>query len=405
MSDDRALTHLLASLARNTGHRSVDIAAIRDLLHLGGCLFMTEADAAAAIDALLRRIASLRPGRLFDPVEIVGMTILDGLGGGGDFWRRNYVATGRRLVTDLTGGVRDLAALPPRRFEIALSRTFALPAVRPTRLRLPLPVEDAHLSDLSVTVEQAPGPVRIDQGRLEVKAAGGAARDATIAVRLTFVAHAGISYDDGSTAADRALWLATREAPIDVTPSIRLLSAQLGGGDVEEKLHCFRDHLFGVGACGPIHPDRIRTPATDWILDQGWFDCRLGAAVLIALCRPAGIPARLVGGYLLWAAPTEHYWAEVWMPGRGWAPWDLLSWDLSAGGRDPDWRDIYTGAIDYRMKTQIFPNSFTGAPGIAMGNAWHRLTRAIDRGTETRFVSIPDGRPLYSETIRILGAG
>jgi len=393
-----------ATALRNGGHRSVDRAAIRAMLRLGGCLFDGDHEAIAAIDALLDGLlASGLPtgvdGRL-DPTEVVNLMIAEGLDGRSAFWRDRYVTTGRRLVSDLG---REHG---PRRFEIAFARCFDIsrhvPGTR-LRLRLPMPVADAHLSNLAVTVEQGPAKIAIMPGRLEAKIVAGSAARLTIAARIGFTAHPGVPHGDAPSPCERETWLAAREGPIVVTARVRALARALGGSEPTDRVRRFRDHLIDAFVCGPVHPDRIGPgPATDWVLDQRRYDCRLGAALLIALCRASGIPARLIGGYLLWAAPTEHYWAEIWLPDQGWTPHDLLAWDLSAGGRDADWRDIYAGAVDCRMKTQVFPDIFTGAPGIAMPPALQRLPRAIDGGTETRFVTIPDGAPLYTDSFRIL---
>ena len=89
------------------------------------------------------------------------------------------------------------------------------------------------------------------------------------------------------------------------------------------------------------------------------------------------------------------------MPDRGWTPFDLLAWDLSAGGRDAAWRDLFAGAIDYRMKTQIFPDIFTGAPGVPMGAGFHRLLSLDGAATRTSVVTIPDGALIYADTVQV----
>jgi len=104
----------------------------------------------------------------------------------------------------------------------------------------------------------------------------------------------------------------------------------------------------------PIHYDQLDPvcPA-DWALKQGWYDCQLGSALLVALCRARQIPARMVSGYVLQVtAPTYHTWLEAWIDGRGWVPFDLASWDLSVCDRDERWRHYYFGCLDHRMAVQ-----------------------------------------------------
>lgn len=56
--------------------------------------------------------------------------------------------------------------------------------------------------------------------------------------------------------------------------------------------------------------------------------CQDFAHVALGLCRSAGIPARYVSGYFLdterkpGEPEASHAWAEAWLPGLGWAPFD-----------------------------------------------------------------------------------
>jgi hypothetical protein len=134
-------------------------------------------------------------------------------------------------------------------------------------------------------------------------------------------------------------------------------------------------------------------------LDNGWYDCQLGSSLFIAICRARGIPARLASGYMLYdLAPGYHYWSEIWQDGHGWLPFDLLCWDLSAGGRDVPWRIHFAGAIDYRMVTQCLPLSFTGPMSVRFPPAWHLLNAPLDRGMIVHFTAL-DGEPIYSDQI------
>ena len=348
-------------------------------------------------------------GRRFDPAEVIHVLKLRGMAGAVDFWRTRYVATGRRMLAEAAGAgdvttPPALAGLAPRRFDVEIRRSFG-DGPRGTRLRLPLPVEDAYLRALRVQPILPPEAhgYGISPGRLEVHVPRSADATVTIGARLSFTACAGKPYKVNAPGNERPAWLAPSEGPIQVTPRVRALADVLAAGETEP-LACvrtFHDHLLDRFTCGVMPYDRLGSLDVGFALDTGWFDCRLGAALLVALCRARAIPARLVGGYLLWRAPTEHHWAEAWIQGQGWTAFDLLAWDLSASGADATWRDVLFGAIDYRMKTQRMPHIFTGAPGVTMGPAWHRLVRASPGGTETRYVTIPEGNLIYSETIRL----
>jgi hypothetical protein len=159
--------------------------------------------------------------------------------------------------------------------------------------------------------------------------------------------------------------------------------------------------------CGVVHYDQLDVmPATDWVLETGWFDCQLGSALLVALCRAKGIPARIVSGYLLYApSPSPHFWAEVWVEGRGWVPLDTLCSDLSARGRDRPWRDYFAGQLDYRMKTQCFPRLFNSSPTFRLPPAWHLLVRPEGEGAEIGFFANDSGSLVYRDRISVRPEG
>lgn len=415
---------LRASIAAIGGRRTLDAANIVTHLVATGRHFEVRAGAVAQAEAYARatiaRLAAAgliqAPGARFDLTEVANHLALAEAGRGPPAVPPCGVETGRRLVATLAGAAGtarapDLTALPPRRFEVSFVRTFDLADAAPDgppRLRLPLPVADGELDALAIVTDAV---ARRLAGRIEARPAPGDGPQVTLGARFSFVARPGgaPAPEDGANGAeDRALWLAEAEGAIRVTPRVRALAARLAGGTADPlaAIGAFRDHLLDALACGIVHYDRIgAAPATDWVLDHGWYDCRLGAALLAALCRARGIPARLVGGYLLWDAPAEHYWMEAWVAGRGWLPFDLMAWGLSAGGRDAGWRGVYAGAIDYRMKTQIFPRIVTGAPGAALRGPVFRLTRPIDGGAESRFVSAEDGRLVHADAIRIVSGG
>jgi hypothetical protein len=318
------------------------------------------------------------------------------------------IENGRRLARTLTGATGENVPSPKglqaRPFTVSLRRTFAETPSRhecPLRLRLPMPVVDDHLPKL--TVEPWPAGARLFTDRIEFASANRDDSLLEIGARYSFVARAGLP--SGAKPLPPHPWLDEREGEIQVTERVRGLARDLAGGlPPPAALDAFRNFALDELRCGYIHYDSIgEIPAPDWVLDKGWFDCRLGAALIASLCRARDIPARLVGGYLLWEAPAEHYWMEAWLPDQGWTPYDLLAWGLSAGGADSDWRHIYAGWTDYRMKTQVFPRHFTGAPGVPVPKAIHRLHRRVEGGTEVRILNAENGREIYTDTIRVTG--
>jgi len=57
----------------------------------------------------------------------------------------------------------------------------------------------------------------------------------------------------------------------------------------------------------------------DWVVENGWCDCKIGSILLIALCRARAIPARLVAGYVLYERLPHLFsglgavkWPQAW---------------------------------------------------------------------------------------------
>jgi hypothetical protein len=138
------------------------------------------------------------------------------------------------------------------------------------------------------------------------------------------------------------------------------------------------------------------------VLDTGWFDCQMGTALLVALCRSRAIPARIVSGYLIYPSSAAlHWWAEVWLPDRGWLPLDTLCTDPSARGRDAAWHDYFFGQIDYRMKCESLPRIFNRTPGLRLPDAWRILVRADGDATEIGLYASDASVPVYRDRIAV----
>ena len=94
------------------------------------------------------------------------------------------------------------------------------------------------------------------------------------------------------------------------------------------------------------------TPGTQRSLDVFLFQRREGfcghyASAFTALMRAAGVPARVVSGYLggTWVRPLSgapyldlrhsnaHAWSEVWLPGQGWQRIDPSAWATAPASR------------------------------------------------------------------------
>lgn len=353
-----------------------------------GSLVGAMAEVEATLDATGAGLSHQAPEVFYNAV------IAAGLSGTNGFWRERCVETGRALARELWDGA-DPADLLPRRFRVSIHRRFAAPTGR--RVRLPRPIEDAALGELSIRVDASDGAtVRIGEAAIDVSPVR-SAEPCELAAEYMFVARGGGSGTEPPPGPEID-WRAEREGVIDACGLSGDALAIAGEGDAETRARRLFDHLMPRVRIGMLDWQAVADPASS----EGWMDCRTAAARFVSLCRAGGLPARLVGGYLLWAAPAEHYWAEVWTgAARGWTPFDFLAWDLSGAGADSAWRSVYAGALDYRMKTQIFPRKFTGASGADLSRGWHRVFEPVPRGVRTAYLDPEDGRELMTETVSV----
>ena len=362
-------------------------------------------------------------GLRFDPAEVVNFLKWAGANHGDPFWDERFIANGRALVREFQpmAGLQPGTALDTKldalRFSFTLAREFSLREFSlrevtpdaPLRLRLPLPLEDAALGDLAVE-PVAPPDIDVEftraPGRLDARVSRVAALTRptiTLGVRYSFTGSAASPRHEPLSRSDRALYTRPDEALIRVTPRVRALATRLAGAgpDPGIALQRFRDFMLDELTCGIVDYDgHDAAAATDRVLESGWFDCQVGSALLVALCRAQDIPARLCSGYLLYAAsPSHHWWAEAWIAGRGWVPFDTLASDLSRGGRDGEWRDCFMGHLDYRMKTECLPRLFNRSPGFRLPEAWRMLARADGDVTEIGLYDCDTGTAVQRDRI------
>lgn len=436
---------MTAFLPTDARYRTVPEAVIVEQMLTRGWIFevsdggraVAEREARGALDRWvamgLGYERSAAGERLFDSVEVINFDTWAGVLHGDPAWRRS-VATVRRHVRELLAGAPDdsapppLAALGPRRFSVSFKREFDLAAVpvgARARLRLPRPLEDDALRDLTLTPFVEAGleaEFASDAARIDVQIATPPERRAVAGFEAEFVAYPTLAGTAAAplSAAERELYTRPGEGLVQVSPRIQALAEALafGARDDNEAVDRFWRYLFDRLNRSAIHYDTVgRSAPLDGVLDGGRFDCQFGAALVAALCRARGIPARMVCGYWLYAlAPAPHYWLEAWLPDRGWLPLDPASWELSDAGADARWRDYFTGAIDYRLKTQVLPRLFNGGGTVRLPASWRMLLRAEAGGLEVSYHDNDTGavtlrdlisvrRPGAGETLAVPAAG
>jgi len=359
-------------------------------------------------------------GRLFDPAEASNFLKWAFKEKGEPIWPDQYLPSARREIWeahqpagDCIDAPPDLGSLADQRYAVTVRRSFNLAGRRPgerIRLRLPAPIEDTFLRDLAIEPlmpEESPVEVAIAPAQLDVRLRVPDADEITVGLRATFTAAAVIPDPSAQLdPAETALYTRPNEGLIKLSPRIRALAAELAGVDRDPlaMLRRFWAYLLDELAYGFIHYDAVDPAAPlDWVLDHGWYDCKFGAALLAALCRARGTPARMITGYLLReVSPGFHSWLEVWIAGRGWLPIDLASWSLSAGGRDADWRDYYFGRLDHRMTVERLPRLFTGPTAMWLPDAWHMHINLAQPGTDVMFESLDSGVLAYREHMDVV---
>jgi hypothetical protein len=404
----------------NDRYRTVPEVQIVDMLLVGA--FAHDLDAGRREAAVARVRASLKDWRglglgyrtdtdgtrLFDPVEVINRMKWWGVLGLDDFWASHFVTTARAFFSEWSlASVCRFGRYEAVRFIVDLHRKFDLRGIeagRRVRVRLPLPI-----SQSSEHVEVEPGispnllaQINRSDGRLDFQFAN-AGSEIEIAAKISFSTN-GHSKDELSPEPSRAreIYLRERDGLVSVTSRVRDLSKLIAGTEKDPMTVATKLFYYIVDdfMCGSIHYDQIDTEAPgDWVLDHGWFDCQLGSALFVSMCRACGIPARILSGHVMYRlAPGFHYWAEAWIEGRGWTPFDFLNWDLSKAGSDLQWRGSFVGAVDYRLVTQCFPLVYTGPMSVRFPAAWHLVNRAFGEGMEIRFTEL-DGKLIYSDHI------
>jgi transglutaminase-like putative cysteine protease len=356
--------------------------------------------------------------RLFDPVEVINFMKWAGVTGQDRYWRDHFVKTHRAFVSEFQPAAVDSGvanAYPPNRFLMKLRRTFDLQNFAEgasVRLRAPLPLTGAYLDDLQVTpviLGGSQSDVAIRQQCIEARLKVSLERAVTIGGDFSFTAPSPTGEGVPLTPRERELYLRNSEGLIQVTPRIEAQAKVLSGDSTstQEIVGAVWSYMLDTLFSGMVRYSDVPPDAPgDWVLDHGWYDCQLGAALLVSLCRARGIPARIVSGHLLYRVqPISHYWAEIWFDGVGWRPFDVICWDLSMAGRDPAWRDLFAGQIDYRAVTQCFPQAFTGPMSVRFSPAWHMVQVGARDGVDIAYTDAENGSLIYRDQVSVDNLG
>jgi len=260
------------------------------------------------------------------------------------------------------------SVIPPRILEtrdVALTQTVTLtgiPAGAATvRLWVPVPSDAAWQRVLSREVVSAPGKwkvVRQAEGRgdfVYVEIDHPAAGDASVVVTCV-LERQGVAFPLTAATEGGDIQRAQFEADLDpssplmcVDPAITALAngaCKDGRGTARQALalmHLVAD-LADHYSKDPTKPRCGRGSAED-CLAHGGGCCSDMHSLFIALARSRGIPARIQYGYRLLDAkagkddydPGYRCWIEVFIPGAGWVPTDIVAADGAKDDIENKW--------------------------------------------------------------------
>jgi len=352
--------------------------------------------------------------RLFDLGEMVNFIKFAHYALGEPVWRERSVATMRRLTLREDAAAEpaeppDYTGLPTPAYAVTITRRFSPHALRPgavLRLNMPKPLNAAHGSHRLVWL-RTDGAVQepYDEGsRYCLKVRLDAPSETVVALRHEFTPGQTLTAPDGGET-DLRRYLHPTEGLAVVTPQIATLAKRLDldAADAPRSLKTIWDYVFHELSFGFIQYDRLdpEDPLA-WGLEHRRVDCRTGSALIVALCRAANIPARMVSGYTLHPAlATSHTWLEAWTEGEGWRPYDTYAIDLAGGDEASPWRQHYFGQIDPRFMAEIPPRHFCGLGSPRLPPRWQLSMGLTDEGATTWFHDVETFAPLYSETVAV----
>lgn len=112
-------------------------------------------------------------------------------------------------------------------------------------------------------------------------------------------------------------------------------------------------------------------------------DCSEYADLFVALCRAKNIPARVVSGYLTeYKGTAKHNWAEVYLQGLGWVPFDPTAGDVEDVSQQK--RLFKELSPTYIYLSHIRSDPVLGNGGFFYYKFWGDKIKIIDRVRVTR---------------------
>jgi len=138
--------------------------------------------------------------------------------------------------------------------------------------------------------------------------------------------------DDSAVPPDVERYLESEEFIQSDTSQIRAKAASLASGKSSpcEIVAAIYDYVISSTAYAGYIPE-IR--GAQYCLQNKRGDCTEFSALMTALCRAAGIPARMIEGVTNMEDDEIHGWMEAYLAGLGWVPFDP-TWGRHVGDRE-----------------------------------------------------------------------
>ena len=417
--------------ALDARHRCVDEARIIDLLAIEGWaqewsegrLVDARRGAAAALDLAIAAGAGFAltasGARLFDPLEVEDALEWLAVTGRKTLWTDQTAHSRVAFIAATRAGDRPLdagqAGEPGRtRFRVTFHRVFDLFRFSPggrIRLRLPAPVRSDYHREVAVTPlcpADLSAAVAVGDGRVEFRLEVPESPRVALGAVSDFVGGLPAPRGDAGRLSERdaELHLRPSEGLIEITPAVREAAGRLAAGlTPRAAVAAFWTFLVdGFHFRTVRYEEILGESACDWALRTRSYDCLVSAALLVALCRARGIPARLVSGHFLCRlAPTNHGWVEVWIDDMGWMPVDISHHARSdpQWGPHRDWWSHFARRWDYRMVFERLPLDFTGPMSVRFPPAWQMLHTPLKPGIAITYTDIADGSLIYQDRVTV----
>ena len=189
----------------------------------------------------------------------------------------------------------------------------------------------------------------------------------------------------------------TLQLPASISPAVRALAASFAADDSEPRqtvsraLQFFRNQGFRYS----LTPDEYnKNDLEEFLFHRRTGFCEHYAASFATLMRLAGIPARVVvgylggeyndlGGFFLVHQADTHAWCEVWIPENGWTRIDPTS-VVAPGRASQDLSSFLAGRVASGEIATGRSAFFTGLVRLALVNQIRSIWEALNYQWDTR---------------------